>query len=54
MGGCPGGCPGSKSSGKAKSSMPKSMNGRSKAKTYTTGGTSTFGKPRITFSAKNR
>jgi len=45
---------GNKSAGKGKTSMPKSMSGRSKAKTYSTGGTSTFGKPRITFSAKNR
>lgn len=46
-----------KSAGKSKSSMPKSMSGVSKAKSYTastTGGTGTYGKPRITFSGRNR
>lgn len=54
--GCPGGCPGSKSTGsKAKSSMPKNMSGRSTAKTYASSNTlNSFGKPKITFSAKNR
>lgn len=52
--GCPGGCPGSKSTGKSKSTTSKGMNGRSKAKVFSTSGISTYGKPRITFSAKNR
>lgn len=47
-------CGGNKGTGKPKSSSPKSMNGRSKAKTFSSSGVNTYGKPRITFSPKNR
>lgn len=47
-------CGGGKSTTKAKGSASKSMSGRSKAKVFSTSGISTYGKPRITFSAKNR
>ena len=49
-------CGGKSSASKSKSSMPSNMSGRSKPKTYASSmsGTSTYGKPKITFSGRGR